>query len=187
MALPRTDGTRTFPDLLPGIDVEARPGGLGVEEGGNVFSPPAMPFHPSLDRGRQLDGALRGARRAFALFVGQTEGDAIDAGLLGDVFDLTRRKAEICRDRLLGLAPAEIAEAGGRSARTVRNRIQTIHDKLGVGLKPRSNGPACRVPLREPRARAGRGRRARPTGPVGRLPRGRLTGRAGRSTMPPDR
>ena len=91
-----------------------------------------MTFYPSLDRAGQLDGALYGERRAFAVFVGQTEEDAIDPRLLGDVFDLTPCEAAICRDLLRGAAPSEIAAASGRSTKTVRNQIQAIHEKLGV-------------------------------------------------------
>lgn len=132
LTLPTPHETRAFRARLREIDAAGRPGGLRAHEGDEPFSLLVMPFYPSLDRAGQLDGALYGARRAFAVFVGQTEDDAIDAGLLGDVFDLTLREAEVCRDLLRGLGPAEIADASGRSAKTVRNQVQAIHDKLGV-------------------------------------------------------
>ena len=132
LTLPTPHETRGLRARLREIDAAGRPGGLRAHEGDEPFSLLVMPFVPALDRAGQLDGALHGARRAFAVFVGQTEDDAIDAGLLADVFDLTLREAAVCRDLLRGLSPAEIAAASGRSPKTVRNQVQAIHDKLGV-------------------------------------------------------
>ena len=132
LTLPTPSETRELRARLREIDATGQPGGLPVQEGDSAFAILVMPFFPSLDRAGQLDGALYGARRAFAVFVGQTEDDAVDPGLLADVFDLTLREAEVCRDLLRGLGPAEIADASGRSVKTVRNQVQAIHDKLGV-------------------------------------------------------
>ena len=148
VSLPYPDETREFRTRLREIDASGRPGGLRLHGGGNgggdgaedgdgdgSLSLLVMPFYPSLDRDRQLDGALYGARRAFAVFVGQGEEEAIDPRLLGDVFDLTGREGAICRDLLTGRSPAEIAEiaeASGRSVKTVRNQVQVIYEKLGV-------------------------------------------------------
>lgn len=133
LTLPLPSETRLFRMRLREIDTTGRPAGLRVHEGDDPFSLLIMPFYPSFDPDCQLDGALYGARRAFVVFVGQSEDDAIDPQLLGDVFDLTLREAMICRDLLLGHTPSEIASASGRSVKTVRNQVQVIYDKLGVG------------------------------------------------------
>jgi DNA-binding CsgD family transcriptional regulator len=132
LTLPAPHETRRLRHRLGQIDAAGRPGGMRAHQGDEAYSLLVMPFYPSLDRDRQLDGALYGARRAFAVFVGQTEEDAIDPGLIGDVFALSAREAEICRDLLHGRSPAEIAAQSGRSPKTVRNQIQSIHEKLGV-------------------------------------------------------
>ena len=64
--------------------------------------------------------------------VGQTSNDAISRALLEDVFDLTVREAQVCKELLMGRKVPQIAEAFGRSPKTIRNQIQTIYNKTGV-------------------------------------------------------
>lgn len=132
LTLPRPDETRRLGAELARAGDLGRPGGLRIDDPDGPLSVLVMPFHPALDPAARMDGALYGGRRACAVFVGQTEADAVDPGLLGDVFDLTEREALVCRDLLGGRSPAEIARAAGRSERTVRNQVQAIYAKLGV-------------------------------------------------------
>lgn len=79
-----------------------------------------------------LDRDLLQEERLFAVFIGQRGGDAINLGLLQDVYALTAREAEVCGALLAGQSPAQIADGAGRSLKTVRNQVQAVHDKVGV-------------------------------------------------------
>lgn len=66
----------------------------------------------------------------FGLF--QSEQTAVNTRLLEDVFDLTKREAEVCKSLISGTSVSDIAEEAERSAKTVRNQIQMIYEKVGV-------------------------------------------------------
>lgn len=106
--------------------------GLRVETGDAPLMLAISPFRPSMRDASAIDKHLLDEERMFAIFVGQSDQDAVNLGLLEDVFDLTKREAEVCKALLAGQGVAAIAEASGRAPKTVRNQIQMIYDKIGV-------------------------------------------------------
>ena len=83
-----------------------------------------------LFEGRDLGRVLWSIRRVFALIRGQrglTASRALDG--------MTDREKEILRMFVSGKSYAQIAEARGNKAVTVRNSIYRIQDKLGVDSK----------------------------------------------------
>jgi len=107
-------------------------GGFRVEGEDGPLSFCLTPFRPNLNEVNPLDRDLLQEERLFAVFIGQRGGDAINLGLLRDVYDLSAREAEVCAALLSGQSPAQIADASGRALKTVRNQIQAVHDKVGV-------------------------------------------------------
>lgn len=106
--------------------------GMRVETVDSPLMLAISPFRPSMREASAIDRLLLDDQRMFAVFVGQSEQDAVNAGLLEDVFDLTKREAEVCKSLLAGQGVVAISGAAGRSPKTVRNQIQTIYEKVGV-------------------------------------------------------
>ena len=107
--------------------------GLKVEtKDGSPLLLALTPFRPSMSEASKIDRHLLEDEQLCAVFVGQAEGDAINTKLLEDVFDMTPREAEICSNLMQGASAAEIAQASGRSLKTVRNQIQVVYEKVGV-------------------------------------------------------
>jgi DNA-binding CsgD family transcriptional regulator len=106
--------------------------GLRVETDDTPLMLAISPFRPSMRNASDIDRHLFDEERMFAIFVGQSERDAINVRLLEDVFDLTKREAEVCKSLIAGESVAVIAEGSGRSPKTVRNQIQMIYEKIGV-------------------------------------------------------
>ncbi|MEM8581755.1 MAG: LuxR C-terminal-related transcriptional regulator [Pseudomonadota bacterium] len=106
--------------------------GLRVETEETPLMLAISPFRPSMRDASAIDRHLLDDERMFAIFVGQSEQDAINPALLEDVFDLTKREAEVCKNLLAGESVAAIAEGSDRSPKTVRNQIQMIYEKIGV-------------------------------------------------------
>ncbi|MEM8802869.1 MAG: helix-turn-helix transcriptional regulator [Pseudomonadota bacterium] len=106
--------------------------GLRVQTTDTPLMLAISPFRPSMRDASAIDKHLLDEERMFAIFVGQSEQDAMNTGLLEDVFDLTRREAEVCASLLAGESASRIAETSGRALKTVRNQIQTIYEKVGV-------------------------------------------------------
>ena len=106
--------------------------GLRVETDDTPLMLAISPFRPSMRDASAIDKHLFDEERMFAVFVGQSEQDAMNAALLADVFDLTKREAEVCKSLIAGESIAVIAEGSGRSPKTVRNQTQMIYEKIGV-------------------------------------------------------
>lgn len=118
------------------VDAEEAAAGLRIagEDGDLLLC--VTPFRPSMKDVGPVDRHLLSDARLFAVFVGQPASAGVSLALLRDTFDLTLREAEVCRDLLAGRSAGEIADASGRALKTVRNQIQTIHDKIGVATTP---------------------------------------------------
>lgn len=106
--------------------------GLRVETDETPLMLVISPFRPSMRDASAIDKHLLDEERMFAIFVGQSERDAVNTLLLQDVFKLTKREAEVCIAVLGGESVAAIAEGSGRSLKTVRNQIQKIYEKIEV-------------------------------------------------------
>ncbi len=106
--------------------------GMRVEAGDTMLSVALAPFQPALADANAIDRHILQNERLCAIFVGQARDDSISAELLSDVFDLTAREAEVCKELLAGRKAHEIAEAYNKSPRTIQNQIQAIYDKIGV-------------------------------------------------------
>ncbi|UZD92464.1 helix-turn-helix transcriptional regulator [Cognatishimia activa] len=90
------------------------------------------PFRPSMRDASAIDRHLLDDEQMFAIFVGQSVHDAVNTALLEDVFDLSVRETQVCKELLIGQSVTAIAETSGRSPKTVRNQIQMIYEKVGV-------------------------------------------------------
>lgn len=106
--------------------------GMRVETEQSPLMLAISPFRPSMREASAIDRHLFDEERMFAIFVGQSTQDAVNAALLEDVFELTTREAQICKRMLMGESVATIAEMSERSTKTVRNQIQMIYNKVGV-------------------------------------------------------
>ncbi|MEE2945616.1 MAG: helix-turn-helix transcriptional regulator [Pseudomonadota bacterium] len=106
--------------------------GMRIEAGDSPLMLAISPFRPSMRDASAIDRHLLDEERMFAIFVGQSERDAVNTGLLEDVFDLSIREAQVCKSLLMGQSVATIAETSHRSPKTVRNQIQMIYEKVGV-------------------------------------------------------
>lgn len=124
--------TRALHDKLRQLEAHQAPGGMRLEGEPGPLSLLITPFRPALREAGAIDRHLLEEEQLYAIVVGQTPDDAISGPLLEDVFDLTAREAEVCRELLMGRKVPQIAEAFGRSPKTIRNQIQTIYDKTGV-------------------------------------------------------
>ena len=72
------------------------------------------------------------ADRLLAIHIGRTASNMAAPEILARAFGLTAREAEICTALLEGQSPGAIAAQAGRSVKTVRNQIHSIHGKVGV-------------------------------------------------------
>lgn len=106
--------------------------GMRIETDNSPLMLAISPFRPSMRDASAIDRHLLDEERMFAIFVGQSEKDAVNTDLLEDVFDLSAREAEVCKSLLMGLSVSTIAENAQRSPKTVRNQIQMIYEKVGV-------------------------------------------------------
>lgn len=106
--------------------------GMRLEMDAAPLSLAITPFRPSLREAGAIDRYLLNEERLLAIFVGQSSSDAVSAPLLEDVFDLTAREAEVCKQLMLSNSVAQIAKLADRSPKTVRNQIQIIYEKVGV-------------------------------------------------------
>ena len=124
--------TKAFHRELRQLEAHRAPGGLRLEGEPDPLSLVIAPFRPALREASAIDRHLLAEERLYAIVVGQTSKDAISRALLEDVFDLTAREAQVCKELLMGRKVPQIAEASGRSPKTIRNQIQTIYTKTGV-------------------------------------------------------
>ncbi|MCR9137676.1 MAG: LuxR C-terminal-related transcriptional regulator [Alphaproteobacteria bacterium] len=124
--------TRALHNKPKQLAAHQAPGGMRLEGEADPLSLVIAPFRPALREASAIDRHLLAEERLYAIVVGQTSNDAISTALLEDVFDLTAREAEVCKELLKGRKVPQIAEAFGRSPKTIRNQIQTIYDKTGV-------------------------------------------------------
>lgn len=113
-------------------DRDACPGGIRIADRDTYVSVCMTPFKPSMLGATRMDRDMIDQDRMFALFVGQHHDDAVSSGLLADVFALTPREAEVCRALVMSRTIPDIAEASGRSEKTIRNQVQSIYDKVDV-------------------------------------------------------
>lgn len=123
---------RAFAARLREMEAQPVAAGLRVEGADGPLSLCLTPFRPALSEVNPLDRDLLQEERLFAVFIGQRGGDAINLGLLRDVYELSAREAEVCAALLAGQSPAQIADGSGRALKTVRNQVQAVHEKVGV-------------------------------------------------------
>ena len=131
-ALPSEPDTHRLYQKIRDIDAEPLPSGLRLDTDGGPLLLCITPFRPSMADASAIDRHLFSDERLYAVFTGHAPGEAMNARLLQDVFDLTPREAEVCMSILGGQSAADISEASKRSLKTVRNQIQAIHEKVGV-------------------------------------------------------
>lgn len=130
MSEPRA--TKSIYSSVAGVERNAVPTGLRVDDGDGSISLCVAPFRPSMADATEADRDLYDARQLFAIFAGTQDEVPVHPGLLIDTFDLTRREAEVCALVMRGLTPADIAAQTGRAEKTIRNQIQLAYTKIGV-------------------------------------------------------
>ncbi len=128
--------TRELRDRIAKVEDTLSPGGLRLWDGDVPYLLCLTPFRSTLEDASALDRHLLEEQRLVAVFLSQPPGDAIDTNLLRHVFDLTPREAEVCQGLLSGRSASEIAEDAGRALKTIRNQIQSVHEKVGVASNP---------------------------------------------------
>ncbi|WP_342069991.1 helix-turn-helix transcriptional regulator [Yoonia algicola] len=126
------EDSRRLQNKIADVDRNLAPGGLRIVAEPVPVLLSITPFRASMHEASAIDRHLLSEEPMFAIFIGQTELDAISTALLEDVFDLTPREAEVCKSLLLGASAADIAVDSGRSLKTVRNQIQIVYQKVGV-------------------------------------------------------
>lgn len=121
-----------FRGCLRKTAVDSDPQGLRLNWEDGIVSICIAPFHPAMMTGLNSERDIYEREQLYAVFVGCQRDHAINTGLLRDVFDLSEREAEVCSALVAGQSPAQIAETSGRAEKTIRNQIQTLHEKVGV-------------------------------------------------------
>ncbi|PTX54642.1 DNA-binding CsgD family transcriptional regulator [Litoreibacter ponti] len=121
-----------FRRALRGAQREGEPHGLLVDLDDEPVSLCITPFSPTMMTNLKSEKDVFDRGQLYAVFVGTKGGAAVNTGLLQDVFQLTRREADVCSALVAGRSPAQIAEIQGRAEKTIRNQIQSVHDKIGV-------------------------------------------------------
>jgi DNA-binding CsgD family transcriptional regulator len=132
LELPERHATDDLYHKLKEANRDLAQNGMRVETSDTPLMLAITPFRPSMRDASAIDQHLLDEERLFAIFVGQSAADAVNTQLLEDVFDLTLREAEVCKQLLLGHSVTEIADMADRSPKTVRNQIQVIYEKVGV-------------------------------------------------------
>ena len=132
LELPESYETESLYHKLKKTDRDLAQSGMRIETSDTPLMLAITPFRPSMRDASAIDRHLMDEERLFAVFVGQSASDAVNTQLLEDVFDLTLREAEVCKQLLLGHGVTEIADMADRSPKTVRNQIQVIYEKIGV-------------------------------------------------------
>lgn len=115
-------------DMKEHIAVE----GMRLADGDANLSLCMVPFRSSLSALSQIDRDILDSEQLYAIFVGQRTNDVISHHLLRDMFELSKKEAEICVSLLNGKTVAELAAITNRSEKTVRNQIQSIYEKVQV-------------------------------------------------------
>ncbi|WP_076444626.1 helix-turn-helix transcriptional regulator [Roseivivax lentus] len=132
LVLDDPEDSRQLRRKIADIDRDLTPGGMRIITDPAPISLSITPFRASMRDASAIDRHLLNEERMFAIFIGQTDVDAISTALLEDVFDLTSREAEVCKGLMLGASASDLADVSGRSLKTIRNQIQIIYEKVGV-------------------------------------------------------
>ncbi len=125
-------GTRSLYAAIANAERDRGPHAFQFNDGGANLAACVCPYSPTLSLVSDVDRRLLEGGRLFALLVGARPTGEIHPRLLRDAFGLTIRESEVCRGLLSGLKPAQLASDMQRSEKTIRNQIQSVHDKVGV-------------------------------------------------------
>jgi DNA-binding CsgD family transcriptional regulator len=125
-------GQDMFLKALRDSDLASDPCGLIVDDGDDTVSVCVVPFHPAMMTDIKTEQDVFDQSQLYAVFFGTKGQASISKALLQDVFGLTLREADICRALAAGQSPVQIAELEGRAEKTIRNQIQSVHEKVGV-------------------------------------------------------
>ncbi len=121
--------------LMSAITAAEKDGGphaFQAEADQNNIAMCVCPYRPALAFASDVDKKLFQGQQLFAVFVGARPKGSISLRLLQDAFGLTPREAEVCRGLLDGHKPSDLAIEMERSEKTIRNQIQSVHEKVGV-------------------------------------------------------
>ena len=111
---------------------DSGPHAFQAEADGGSIAMCVCPYRPALAFASDIDKKLFEGQQLYAVFIGVRPTGGVSVRLLQDAFGLTQREAEVCRGVLDGRKPSELARDMGRSEKTIRNQIQSVHEKVGV-------------------------------------------------------
>lgn len=132
IGLPSDLDTKSLFQAVAQAEVDLGPHAIQVEGDDGFVALCVCPYRPALAFATDVDRKLFEGQHLFAVFVGARPTGEINPRLLQDAFGLTLRESAVCRGLLDGLKPSQLAAEMDRSEKTIRNQIQSIHEKVGV-------------------------------------------------------
>ena len=132
VALPVPQDTEALFRAVAQAEADLGPHALQIEGAGAYVALCVCPYRPALTFATEIDRKLFDGQHLFAVFLGAGQSGGINQRLLQDAFGLTARESAVCRGLLEGRKPSQLAIEMDRSEKTIRNQIQSIHEKVGV-------------------------------------------------------
>lgn len=132
VALPHASDTAKLHDAIAAAQDDSGPHAFQAEASDTNIAMCVCPYRPALAFASDIDRKLFEGQQLFAVFIGAKPSGDVSLRLMQDAFGLTQREAEVCRGLLGGKKPSELAADMERSEKTIRNHIQSVHEKVGV-------------------------------------------------------
>ena len=132
IALPQSRDMAKLQNAIEAAGKDSGPHAFQAEAADANIAMCVCPYRPALAFASDIDRRLFEGQQLFAVFIGAKPSGDVSLRLMQDAFRLTQREAEVCRGLLSGQKPTELAVQMGRSEKTIRNQIQSVHDKVGV-------------------------------------------------------
>lgn len=132
VSLAHTQDTAQLKAAIAAAQEDSGPHAFQAEADEGHIAMCVCPYRPALAFASEVDKKLFEGQQLYAVFVGARPSGGVNLRLLQDAFGLTLREAEVCRGLLDGQKPADLAADTERSEKTIRNQIQSVHEKVGV-------------------------------------------------------
>lgn len=130
--LPSPQDTAALKSAIAAAREDSGPHAFQAEVDEGSIAMCVCPYRPALAFASDIDKKLFEGQQLYAVFIGARPTGGVSLRLLQDAFGLTQREAEVCRGVLDGRKPSELARDMDRSEKTIRNQIQSVHEKVGV-------------------------------------------------------
>jgi DNA-binding CsgD family transcriptional regulator len=132
VALAGTGANRMLGAAIARAEGDSGPHAFQVDAQDATIAVCVCPYRPAIAFASDVDKRLFSGQQLYAVLIGARPTGAISLRLMQDAFGLTQREAEVCRGLLGGAKPSDLAQAMDRSEKTIRNQIQSVHQKVGV-------------------------------------------------------